>query len=272
MDIQAIPELNIIREMAQEAEETEIPPLTIEKVRENMTSFVAFDTYLKFGRDWQAPQEFTNLWGNMAAKIAVMATTPIAELYAKAQQFAKLPSVEEIRKNTEVNGFVAVVRVEAPKGGVFNYAKLAQAAMSVPIVVTHSVGFQPDKKVIVAAPNVFEADTAPLAEEAIKKAVTEAYEEFKAKGWSDEQDFPRGAGALTLGVKAEHIEAAIQRLVELLNHQFVELDRAKFAAQLARAEILALVADEALASTLASVIEKAVRAAAEEAARRCRGG
>jgi len=259
MDIQSIPELNHIRELAEKADEVELPPITVDSIRARMHEFVAFDTYLKFGRDWPAPDTPVKTWGNMAAKAVVLAEKPISGLYSVAQSFAKIPTISEIKEKTRVIGNVAVVEAEAPRGGAFNYSKLAQAAFDAPIVVTRSVGFQPGKKVIVAAPNAFEKSTEPYAAEAIKKAVYEAYNEFKEKGWSDEQDFPRGTGALTLGVKELYIADAVVELVDRLNQRYDEVDKARYAARLARGEMLALVADERLAASFARLIENIIR-------------
>ena len=221
MDLDNIDDINMIYYMLEESGIRGIKPVTIEDVRQHLHEFLAFDNYLKFGKDWDTFRVLPfRVWGNMARKVAVLASHPVTAIYQRAVKQVKMPTVSEIKSKTKIQDYVAVVDEEAPRGHIFNYSKLAQAAVNAPAIITYGPGFQPGKKVITVTANMFEPNTIRTATNVIDSVVPQIYDVFKQKGWSDDQDYPRGGpGAKTLGVNEKQLYDALEEIVRVLNQK-----------------------------------------------------
>ena len=262
MDIKSLPLLNEIKQVVEAAEETEIQPVTVESIRRHMHEFVLIDNYLKFGRNLPSVPDDYALWGNMAQKVAIFAETPMKEIIERANaENPGIPTVEEIKNSSKIVNFIAVVALEAPKGHAFNFAKLAQAAFNVPIVMSIGEGFQPDKKVIVIAPNVFDPEY-DLAADVITKSAQPLFEKYVKNGWSDPQtDFPRGTGAIAVGVKSEHLEDAVKEAVNFINEKYARSGSTRALQKRIEQKLMMIVPSHTLASQLAWIITDALREA-----------
>ena len=244
-------------EANREAVEKLLEEFSVPKIRENYNLFSALDAALKFGR--LQPSLGVEAVGNMAGKAVALAEGGLHVLVEAAKPFLdKLPTMDEVRENVEQRGAVAVLKMEAPKGQVFKFAGLAAAASSAPVVLAYGEGFQPGKKIIVVANNVFEAGGD--VENALRELKGEVFQRLVQAGISDPQtDFPRGDAAFSLGVKADRLGDAIDIVVKAVNDALPQASVSAAAKQFMEEKLAVMVPDPVARAALVGAIEEALR-------------
>jgi len=242
--------------------EKEVYAPSIDAIRRSYNAIVALDTLLKFGRDKiQVPDTKIAVIGNMAPVTVWLLKTGVGNALRKALELYKVPKPEEVVKDVEVvEDIVAVYKKIAPKGQGFKYAALIDAAVATPVTLVVTEGFQPDKKILIVVPDSFTERSAEARRftVAIKN---ELFKLLKEKGISGDEDQPRGAEAFAIGIRSDRVDEAINLATDYIVKKWV---KEHYIERIVQEELTVLVADKALATSTARLVERSVHSSLEE--------
>jgi len=254
-----LPKLGILKAMVPQ-EEGELPLPTLNFVKNYFYKvLVSVDSYMKFGKRF-APSLPITMIGNTAPKVVYLVETPLEKVIEQAVSEFPVPSDEELEY--EVREFVAVLKKEAPRGQGFKYASLLATKVDTPFVITTAEGFEKNKKVIIIAPNSFQfAEDGGIAASIIRSASKELHKMLMEKGYSTQDDYPRGDAAVSIGVFSEKLQDAVKLVVEVLNAEYVRQRVDVYAAKIAENVIKLVVLEEHVAAAFGVAVRESVNAA-----------
>ena len=252
--------VEVYSRIVREATESPVEVPSVDSIKRNYNLIVALDSLLKFGK-LEVPQTNLKLIGNSSHKVLILSRTPLKELFKRALEQFPIPSVEEVGKKVKLERNVALFEEVAQRGMGFKLASLVSAKFDNPIAIVPSVGFTPDKKVLIIAPNMFAENYESLVSfvQGIKDMM---FEEFKRRGISEEADFPRGDRAFSIGVKSDRLEEAIKLATEMVNAEYEKYFKKKL--DIVRSEFTAIFGDKALASSLVRSFEAILKQATSD--------
>ncbi|NPA96880.1 MAG: hypothetical protein GXO32_04710 [Crenarchaeota archaeon] len=253
---------------------TRIKPPTIDEIRSRYHYIVALDSYIKFG---MKPDVLSKVQtdvvaiGNTAFKSVYLAKVGVSKLTEEAMQVSKVPSPEEVMKDTEVLDNVAVYKKIAPPGQGFKYASLIDAATDVPvIIVPATVG--KGVRVLIVAPESFDLATSPKAKSMLVALKDKIFRWLVEKGYSDPQrDVPRGAAAYSIGLSKvqsdeDHIRAAVE-LAQHLDKMVRQEDIEAALKKMVKSELEGFIPEPAFRALVAKMVADAVNVATTKIAR-----